>query len=128
MFEWWNAEQIGRKGGLKGGLSRSSAKRRASRANGADGGRPRTRTLGEMLLRRSLNKDEHHKVCLAYLDLTKDERRRLNLFFFGQSWTWPHYAFDWSGATNLRLAQPNEGMRFLLKKLRLMARRRIAEP
>lgn len=133
MFDWTNAERLGTKGGKKGGLSRSPAKRRAAKRNGQLGGRKRKRNLGEVLLRQKLTSNQLHKVALAFLDLTLEERRLVKLYFYGNPLytEWPKYVFDIPKETDFlrrSLPQPRGSMRFILKKFRLMARRRFAEP
>lgn len=65
-----------RLGGLRGGKSKSKAKKAAARRNGKKGGRKAgsgSRTLGEFLLRRKLNPQQHETAAEGYFHLRSDK-------------------------------------------------------
>ncbi len=67
--------------GSKGGKARTKAKTKASRANGALGGCPPTKTLTERLLGRSLQPEQKKYIDQALSDLSYSERVQLQEFF-----------------------------------------------
>jgi hypothetical protein len=121
-------KERGRKGGLKGGCSKSKAKVRAARKNGSslDAGRKRTRSLGESLLRRKLTGAEHEQIREAFFQLTLAEQESFKRFFFGPEKFWPKHYLEFNTMNVKRgTARPNVKMQYILRKFRLMARWRL---
>jgi hypothetical protein len=128
-------KERGRKGGLIGGRSKSKAKAAASRKNGnhEKAGRERTRTLGEMLLRRKLNAKEHDVIREGFFKLSPEERVMFKKFFFGHKLSWPENQIGGYFDLNIKEkdkfsfpTNPSEKMRHILRKFRLEARWRLS--
>jgi hypothetical protein len=118
-------KERGRKGGLVGGRSKSKAKVQAARKNGSsiDAGRKRTRTLGEMLLRRKLDAKQHDVIREGFVQLTLKEQESFQKFFFGPKECWPKHYLELSTMDVKRgTAHPDTRMRHILRKFRLVAR------
>ena len=104
--------------GAKGGLAKTKAKIKASRANGMLGGCPPTKTLAERLLRRSLQPEQKKYIDEALSDMLSIERHQLQQYFQLES--------GMDKAMNCRLWRtksrrvPRE-IRYLIKKFRLAA-------
>ena len=112
----WNA-------GRKGGRAKTPAKRAASRENGKmswtseRNGRPRTRTLGEFLLRQKLDADQHLVIREAFFRLTPREESAFKEHFGLQGHPEPdemNFSFPRS--------KPSAFVRYIIKKLLLIAR------
>lgn len=109
--------------GEKGGGSRSPAKVRAARLNGKKGGRKRTRTLAEFLLRRRIPPEQYATIDEAFhsLTLTYPERDKLKNYF----------AVDrTANSINLREfsapdKKPTKDVQHVIKKFRLEAEYRM---
>ena len=87
------------------------------------GGRPRTRSLGETLLRRRLNKEQHQILREAFLRLTDRERSSFREHFgFSKDAYVELDVYDFS----TRKRRPSGGMQHILKKFRLEARYLLA--
>ena len=112
--------------GMEGGWSCSPAKRAAARANGCkskgaeDNGRPRTRTLGEVILRRKLAHTDYRALAEAWVQLKNTEK----------DWFAMRYGFAPGGYRNApdlhtrdyrATGKPSAAMRHILRKLRLVA-------
>jgi len=132
--------------GSAGGRSSSATKRRAARANGRlSDGRPRTRTLGEMILRRKLKPQDYSPhvtgaaLYEAWLTLTPTERAAFNQrylraqyrtrsekkfrkLFHAQS-TFP----DFRTKHYNPVGKPSEVMSYILRKFRMAARHHLAQ-
>jgi len=90
-----------KKWGRKGGRAKTEAKAQAVRQNGLRGGRPKTRTLAERLLRRKISAKQYELVDEAFrLALTREEQEQVLSHFWthGDSlntreyiWTSPDY-------------------------------------
>ena len=112
--------------GMLGGWSCSPAKQRAARANGRksrgaeNNGRPRTRTLGEVILRRKLAPKDYAALAEAWVQLSLSEK----------DWFAMRYGFaqgKYCNVPDLRtrdyaaVGKPGPAMRHVLRKLRLVA-------
>jgi hypothetical protein len=128
-----------------GGQSKSRRKQRAARKNGAKSdGRPRIRTLAERILRRKMDATDHHYAFVAYQHLEEDERKAFRKWagiMFPedlpirprrkrkQSRGQPEWLgrFDWLKTRDYHWQKPDEEIRFILRKFRLMANRHRKE-
>jgi hypothetical protein len=82
-----------KKWGQKGGRAKTAAKTQAVRLNGLRGGRPKTRTLAERLLRRRIPEKQYALVDAAFrFALNSDERAELLAHF----WTDSLHTLDYS--------------------------------
>src|SRR5882762_6957494 len=110
--------------GMEGGWSCSPAKRAAARLNGRkskgaeNNGRPRTRTLGEVILRRDLAAADYAALDEAWQQLTLSEK----------DWFAMRYGFAqgrYRNVPDLRtrdyrvIGKPSAAMRHVLRKLRM---------
>lgn len=116
-----NAQEAGR----KGGQAKTKAKVAASRKNGKKskkGGRPRTRTLGELLLRQPLDRDQHNAIREAVLRLTTREQK-----WFKEYFGLPQYPdLDVMNIVSHK-RKPGAEMQHIIQKFRLMARWLISD-
>ena len=112
--------------GTLGGSSASPAKQRAARANGRkskgaeNNGRPRTRTLGEVILRRRLAPKDYAALNEAWQQLTLSEKD-----WFAMRYGFPQGKYrnvpDLRARDYRATGKPSPAMRHILRKLRLVA-------
>jgi hypothetical protein len=118
--------------GRKGGQARTPAKRKAARLNGRlskDGGRPRTTTLAEFILRKKLNAAQHRTAVEGYFQLTPSERYSFKRFFrldVGQKNLAVELPFTLNRKDGVRPTNSGPHMQHILAKFRLVARYRLA--
>jgi hypothetical protein len=113
--------------GMEGGWSCSPAKRAAARANGRkskgaeNNGRPRSRTLGEVILRRKLAPADYRALGEAWIQLKNTEK----------DWFAMRYGFKPGGYRNVpdmrmrdyrAVGKASAAMQHVLRKMRLVAR------
>lgn len=110
--------------GMEGGWARTPAKQKAARANGKKSdGRPRTRTLGEVIMRRKLKPADYRwggPLFEAYVQLTQTEKgwfrqRYLRLDQRDRN------APDFRTLQYNNEGKPSATMRYVLRKMRLIA-------
>jgi hypothetical protein len=121
---------------MRGGLSTSRAKKKASAANGAKSkGRPRQRTFGGFLLRQKLREEDYtwvheavfHKDFDTRAGGARNARYQLEKFFGlrigGDGYPLPGYP-HWAKETNFRRKHPAVGSPLdrLLRQFRRRAR------
>jgi hypothetical protein len=105
--------------GRKGGRSKSAAKTKAARENAAHGGRLRTRTLGEFLLRQKFDTNEQYNALReAVFRLTTREQK-----FFREYFGIPEHYLDLTIKDFIsHKRKPGAEMGHIIKKFRLEAR------
>lgn len=105
--------------GRKGGRSKSLAKQKAARENGAHGGRARTRTLGEFLLRQKFDSSEQYDALREAFFRLRDRERKALKEYFGISPQYPELNIT---DFVLHKRKPGAEMQHIIKKFRLEAR------
>lgn len=113
-----------------GGAARTPAKKAAARKNGQKGGRPRNSTLAEFIMRRNLTGAQHRAVFEGFVQLTLHEKDIFRRFFglplAGKRKADAAPMFDPYTKDGIRARKPTKRMRYILTKVRLVARNRIA--
>jgi hypothetical protein len=118
--------------GMEGGWSCSPAKRAAARLNGRkskgaeNNGRPRTRTLGEVLLRRKMDPADYAALKEAFVQLTLTEQ---DLFrqHYGFARGWGKNAPDMTTRDYRAASMASDTMRHVQRKMRLVANYRLGK-
>jgi hypothetical protein len=113
-----------------GGAVRGGKKAAAARKNGLKGGRRRNSTLAEFIMRRTLTATEHKAVFEGFVQLTLHEkdifRRFFDLPLAGKRKADAAPLFDPTTKDGIRAKKPTKRMRYILTKVRFVARHRIA--
>ena len=103
---------------MKGCLATGGRKAEAARSNGQKGGRPGSRTLGEHLLRRPLDHEQHDAVDTAFFRLRKEEQKALRAYF-----ELPDGWMDFKTVDYARhRRKPGPAKQYILRKFRMEAR------
>jgi hypothetical protein len=117
----------------KGGKVRSESKARAARKNGKQGGRKRTRTLVETIMRRQLSRDQQIELREAFMQLTATEQETFRKFYGlplrgpkrGKKYVPPPIFYP-NTLDGVRPTKTGKRMRHILKKFRLIGRYLLA--
>jgi hypothetical protein len=104
---------------MKGCLATGGRKAEAARTNGQKGGRPGSRTIGEHLLRRPLDHEQHDAVETAFFRLRKEEQKALRAYF-----ELPNGWLDFKEVKyyTRQRRKPGPAKQYILRKLRMEAR------
>src|ERR1019366_3209191 len=110
--------------GAKGGLAKSKAKGKASRANGKLGGCPPTKTLAERLLGRTIHPGQLKYIEKALCDMLSSERRELQDYFQLEGGISEAMSSAVWKSKSRRIPKP---IQYLIRKFRLTANHYLRE-
>jgi hypothetical protein len=119
MFNGSNAKENGR----KGGKAKTAIKRKTARMNGKKGGRPRSQTLAEWLLGRTVAPQQYKYIKEAYDDLFVGEHQVLEKYFQTFGLKDPLNTTDWEAQS--RRVPPD--VSYIIERFKVAAKHHLKE-